>query len=353
MPPARLLSLLNVNYVITDKTQDVWIDDVFYDLEHTVPLGQVTLTDLPAFESTHLGIVSYLTESADLSDGTPVARVIVTDTLGSQVVLTMRAGEHTSEGQYATQPASHRQARIGHPWRDNAQGNDYTGMFELGGRIQPAAISAESLLPGQRVHLRGMSLVDTDTGTSRSLSVDPAYRLAHSGDVKVYEHLGALPRAFVAHKAQVVEDDETALAILSDPAFDPSQEVVLASGEALAAVTGGQEAEINLISYEPEEILLEARLEAPGYLVLTDTFYPGWEASVDGQPAPIQRANLYFRAVPLTAGEHLVAFHYSPASVRVGLGVALFAWIAWLVAAAALATAIMASRTGRKKITEV
>ena len=59
VPPSRLLSLLNVKYVITDKTQDVWIDDVFYDLEHTVPLGQVTLgrEHVPDFEATHLGIV--------------------------------------------------------------------------------------------------------------------------------------------------------------------------------------------------------------------------------------------------------------------------------------------------------
>ena len=50
VPPARLLSLLNVKYVITDKTQDAWIDDIFYDLEHTVPLGELTLSDLPRFE---------------------------------------------------------------------------------------------------------------------------------------------------------------------------------------------------------------------------------------------------------------------------------------------------------------
>ena len=351
IPPARLLSLLNVRYVITDKTQDVWIDDVFYDLEHTVPLGQVTLTDLPAFETTHLGIVSYLTESAEVPDGTPVARVTVTGTLGSEVVLTVRAGEHTAEGQYTARPANHRQARIGRPWRDNALGSDYAGLFDLGRPLQPAAISVESLLPGQRVHLRGISLVDEGSGASRSLSVDPTYRLVHSGDVKVYEHLGALPRAFVVHQARAVEDDEAALAILRDPAFDPSQEVILASGGALAAKAG--QPEVEMLSYEPEEILLKARLDAPGYLVLTDTFYPGWKATVDGQPAPILRADIYFRAVPLAAGEHLVAFHYRPESVRLGLGMGLFAWLIWLVAVSILAVAIMASRTGRKTTTEV
>ena len=47
VPQARLLSLLNVKFIITDKMQDVWIDDVFYDLEHSTPLGEVTLADLP------------------------------------------------------------------------------------------------------------------------------------------------------------------------------------------------------------------------------------------------------------------------------------------------------------------
>lgn len=83
--------------------------------------------------------------------------------------------------------------------------------------------------------------------------------------------------------------------------------------------------------YEPEKVVVRAALAEPGYLVLSDTYYPGWEAWVDGQPAAILRADLLFRAVALEAGEHVVEFRYRPASLRWGAGISLAA-LAVLVA---------------------
>ncbi len=346
VPPARLLSLLNVRYVITDKTQDVWVDGVFYDLEHTLPLGQVTLTDLPDFETDHLGLVSYLTGTADLPDGTAVARVVVTGTDGTVVTATLRAGEQTAEGLYRAGAVAHRQAQVGHLWRDNEQGHDYIAVLDLGQRVRPTALAVRSLLPGRRFHLRGLTLIDRQSHTSRTLSVDPAYRLVHSGDVKIYENLEVLPRAFVVHQARIEPDAEEALRLLRNPAFDPAHQVLLAEGDGLAAAGGVSTVEI--AAYGPEQVLLHVSLEAPGYLVLTDAWYPGWVAEVDGRPAPILRADLYFRAVELAAGEHQVAFRYRPGSVRLGLGISLASWLAWGVG-----VAVMPIRFGRKGASSV
>ena len=52
---------------------------------------------------------------------------------------------------------------------------------------------------------------------------------------------------------------------------------------------------------------------------MNDTFYPGWEAAVDGSPQPIVTANYLFRAVRVPAGPHRVEFAYRPRSVRLGL----------------------------------
>ena len=343
VPPARLLAMLNVKYVITDKTQDAWIDDVFYDLEHTVPLGELTLSDLPEFASTNLGVVSYLSGAADVDDGTPVAEVTVRDPEGNTVTRTLRAGEDTAEGLYDADQANHREARVGHRWRDNAEGSDYVTVLDLGQALVPDTISIRSLLPGERFTLRGLSLIDGQTGTSRNLSVDPAYRLVHSGDVKVYENLELLPRAFIVHEALAVPNEEQALDLMLSPAFDPVSTVLLADAEVIETAPGNGESRARIVSYEPEEVRIEASLESPGYLVLTDTHYPGWKAEVDGEPVTIARANSYFRAVHLAPGAHEVVFTYAPKSAGTGLGAGLAAWAIWL-----LLCIVAVVRIGRK-----
>ena len=52
----------------------------------------------------------------------------------------------------------------------------------------------------------------------------------------------------------------------------------------------------------PETIILKANLAAPGFVLVADTFYPGWTATVDGMPTPIHPANLLFRGVAVSAG---------------------------------------------------
>jgi hypothetical protein len=329
IPEARLLSLLNVKYIITDKTQDAWIDDVFYDLEHTVPLGRVTLSDLPAFETTNLGVVSYLSGAADLPDGTPVAEITIRGTDGSTVVRQLRAGEHTAEGLYDAATVAHSQARVGHPWRDNEQGSDYVAVLDLGRSLIPETITVRALLPDEEVHLRGLSLIDEQTDTSRDLSIDPAYRLVHSGDVKIYQNLAVLPRAFVVHQARAVTNDEETLAQMLQPAFDPAREVLLTQAEVETPGPTSGASSATIVAYEPERVEIEAHLDSPGYLVLTDAYYPGWQAKVDGLPVPIERADLYFRAVRLDPGDHQVMFTYVPSSARTGLGVGLAAWVVW------------------------
>ena len=69
---------------------------------------------------------------------------------------------------------------------------------------------------------------------------------------------------------------------------------------------------------QPEIVRVTADLSAAGILVLADTDYPGWQASVDGKPASILRANGFFRGVALTAGRHQVEFVFRPKSVLVG-----------------------------------
>ncbi len=73
---------------------------------------------------------------------------------------------------------------------------------------------------------------------------------------------------------------------------------------------------VQVVSYQPEQIELDVGLDAPGALVLADTWYPGWQATVDGEPAALLRADYLFRAVLLPAGQHRVQFDYRPADAQ-------------------------------------
>ena len=78
-----------------------------------------------------------------------------------------------------------------------------------------------------------------------------------------------------------------------------------------------------VVSRDDTEVRVDVRAEAPGQLVLLDTFYPGWHAEVDGREAPIRPADAAFRAVPVEPGRHEVRFFYRPASVIWGVAVTL------------------------------
>ncbi|MCS7220936.1 MAG: YfhO family protein [Anaerolineae bacterium] len=326
IPASRMLDLAGVRYVITDKVRDVWVDGVYYDLQGRVALtpGQsFTLRNLPSFSATAIGLISYL-ESPFPPAGAQAGEVEVIGQDGEMVRLDVLVERDTAPGT-ALRP----QVRVA--YHDDLWGvNYYQATLSLPRPMRPEALTFRSTLPAGNWVVRGVTLVDGRTGQFVALVASPDGRLrrVHSGDVKVYELEGALGRAFVIGRARVIPDDEAAIAALADWSFDPRQEVILSAGKPLwgPAAVGSA----HIVIDQPEMVVIEASLTAPGYLVLTDAEYPGWQAMVDGRPAPIFRANFLFRAVALTPGKHQVVFLYRPEVVRrgawlslMGLGVAM------------------------------
>jgi uncharacterized membrane protein YfhO len=88
----------------------------------------------------------------------------------------------------------------------------------------------------------------------------------------------------------------------------------------------------DIVSYEPERVVVETTGEADGWLVLTDAGYPGWRATVDGASVEITRADVLFRAVPIPAGQHRVEFAHAPISFRIGVGISLVTLVGCVVA---------------------
>jgi len=331
VPDGRWLSLFNVRYVITDKVFDAWLDDVFYDLQFGAHLSAgetASVAYVPPFEATALGLISYLDGAAPLTDGTEVGEVTVGFTDGTTRTFPLRAGVETAEGMYGPGIA-HRQATVGgHFWPGQPEGTDYVARLRWDEPAVPVSVTIRATLPTGQVVVRGVSLIDERTGSFQSLvlSDQGRFRLVHSGDVKIYENLDVLPRAFVVHRARSVADKAEALAWMQRADFDPADEVVVEGGTTLDEPASGPES-VPITAYAPERVEIEADLTAPGYLVLTDANYPGWRAWVDGKEVNILPADLLFRAVRLEPGRHSIVFAFQPTSVRVGAGISLIALI--------------------------
>lgn len=84
-------------------------------------------------------------------------------------------------------------------------------------------------------------------------------------------------------------------------------------------------------AHDSDRVSLSVRAQAPGFVIVADTFYPGWSATVDGAPAPILRANRAMRGIPIEAGEHRIEMRYESRPWRIGAALSGGGWLAWLV----------------------
>jgi hypothetical protein len=121
-----------------------------------------------------------------------------------------------------------------------------------------------------------------------------------------------LPRAYLA-TARCVPDEASARSLILSRAFRPGRDVALEcppDAPRDEAPPAGELGQVRFVQYAPEEVELDVEARAPAVLVLSDAYYGGWSASVDGQPAPILPANVAVRGVRVPEGNHRVRFTY-------------------------------------------
>ena len=156
--------------------------------------------------------------------------------------------------------------------------------------------------------------------------------LGDSGGVKVYENTHALPRAFVVGDLQQTRDVGAALSYLKSMGhpqtdgttlldrFDPTHQAVVEGGGPVVANLRAHAPDrvASIVSYGSQRVEIDVTTGTPGLLVLTDAYYPGWRATVNGQPSPILPADIAFRGVMLGGGASRVVFTYhAPGGDRV------------------------------------
>ncbi|MHB1133042.1 MAG: oligosaccharide flippase family protein [Chloroflexota bacterium] len=214
------------------------------------------------------------------------------------------------------------------------QYTDYMGLIEeqhllLHNRV--GRLYEESSLDSPLLDLLNVKYVATTQKIER-----PGYRLVYQGELRLYLNEDFLPRAFVVHGAKVHPDLAAVHAALRQSGFDPRRQVLLekepAQGMAALPATPPAGSRALVADYRPTKVTVAAEMAADGLLVLADTYFPGWKALVDGEPAEILRADGNFRAVYLPAGRHEVVFSYRPDSFFTGGMLSLAAGVALLLA---------------------
>lgn len=126
----------------------------------------------------------------------------------------------------------------------------------------------------------------TENGSSEKTYPPGLFNLVHSfEDWRIYENVNALPRAYV--------DGGTA----------------------------------TILTYLPQEVTIQTESTASSILTLTDTYYPGWEASIDGESTTLYKTQNALRSIPIPAGKHIVNFVYRPESVKFGIIVSVISFI--------------------------
>lgn len=171
----------------------------------------------------------------------------------------------------------------------------------------------------------------------------PPWQRAFASSIKVYRVPADSGRAYLAATTRRLPDDrlggEAALRALRESDID-----VIHGNIVERNLPPGERGQVAIVEYSRERVALRAQAPAPAWLILKDAHYPGWQARVNGQPQPIARANLVFRAVPVPAGSSEVVFTFEPQPWYTALyaGAAL-----WIMAALILLALARRERQGR------
>lgn len=151
---------------------------------------------------------------------------------------------------------------------------------------------------------------------------------------KVYEDPSAFPAAWIVHETVVEPSRKRLLALLDSPAVDPRRQALLSEPlrTSLEPRLDTASEDVTFDAYKPGNLELKVHAGSRGLLVLSENFYPGWEATVNGNPTTIYKVDGALRGVVIPSGDNRIIMRYAPRSVFVGLWLSLAAFSGTLAA---------------------
>jgi hypothetical protein len=206
---------------------------------------------------------------------------------------------------------------------------DWHGIEQLGGYLASMTANVRNI-------------ETNNPGARRLLGVEYAIRRAPNefyteevftgvSGLKVFRNGTVYPRTWTVHEAVTISEGKLAPRWLDDPARD-ARKTAFAAGPAPALEACGEVDKTRVITHSPNFVRIKAEMACRGMLILSDTYFPGWKATVDGKPVRIHEAYTVVRGVLVEKGTHTVEFHYSPTTARLGGLLTAFGFVAALVA---------------------
>jgi hypothetical protein len=352
-PRSHVLDLLNTAYVVAWPDLAVapaagllardGVNFAAGDLGLTVAPGQTATLLGATGVGDELALVTSLANSVVIKQGTPVARLRVFTNDGRTIERELRAGVDTAE--WAHERADVR-LRVQHrlaPVFDEVPGDApnsfsarrYWTRLMLGAHVSVSRIELENVAPQAALALWKATLYDATARRSTPLTNEPdataaldAARwpvAAEMEGVLILRNLRACPRAWLVAEGEAVDGEEALRRIsgVSPREFDPRRTALLeVSPDELPQLSGAaatwERMTAHVSAYEPSHLVIDTDALAPTVLVVSESFYPGWVATVDGQPARILLTDYLLRGVALPPGRHRVEMRYTAPAARGG-----------------------------------
>jgi Bacterial membrane protein YfhO len=308
-------------------------------IEQTLQLNQ----SLPA-PATAIAFVSQMGCSVAIPNAAAVLQVETIDAKGDRQVQQLRAGQHTAEFAYDcadVQPKMQhprpqsifRSFPIARPQTATCKGHEYVGILPL---QQPQSIRQMKLkwlnYPGS-IAIQKISMINPQAGMSQPLlrqhQMPPNWQpVAEMAGGTVYENQRALPRTWLVGQTVALKPAEVLQTIqrsqLPDgQPYDPLRLALVEDPQAVLPSIDAASGAATVTALEQERVVVQTASPNRAFLVLSDVNYPGWQATIDGQPTKIYQTNYVQRGVQVPAGEHVVEYRFEPMSFKLGAGITL------------------------------
>lgn len=326
---SRALDLLNVRYIITAPGDDPnYLPDVRQEI-NTAPVGEIAGELRPGQD--------FIAQADNLA-GVQVLGATYGKQAAGRLIFTLKespgATTLVTRELDASQLPDNSYWTITFPPISRTRGQHFYFYFSAPeaqpGRAATLWYNQEDAYPGG-TRREGDRAVGGDLAfrTLTALSPgNPRFRRVLGG---VYENRRVLPRAWLTYQVEVQPDAGERIKRLYDPTFYMAGTALLSQPLPASSVLPGspvaESDSATITRYEPEYVEVKTVSSSASLLVLSDLAFPGWEAEVDGQAAPILTADHALRAVYLPVGEHIVRFVYRPLSFTLGAIVSLISLI--------------------------